>query len=213
MDIAAMVDHVRASIRAAKRRRSGLTPGALAIDGMSSPKVRHLLNNLCSMPGCRYLEVGSWKGSTLVSALLGNGVERAVAIDNFSEFGAPREEFAANCREHLDPGGHAFVDADCFSVDPLLLGGPFNVYLYDGAHDAGSQIRAFTHFDGALADPFVAVVDDWNVPRVRAGTREAFGRLGYSPAFEAELPARRNGDMRRWWNGLYVAAVRKGGGA
>lgn len=41
-------------------------------DRMSSPKVRHLLNNLCSLPSTSYLEIGTWKGSTWISALFQN---------------------------------------------------------------------------------------------------------------------------------------------
>lgn len=204
-----LIDHVRASIAAAERRESNLPDAVLEIDGMSSPKVRHFLNNLCSFPTCRYLEIGSWKGSTLVSALYGNSVEHAVAIDNFSEFGGPRDEFGDNCSRHIPSSGHMFFDADCFGIDKRLLHGPFNTYFYDGPHSFDGQMRAFTHFDDLLSDPFIAVVDDWNLKRVKQGTRAAFEQLGYNPLFEAELPAKKNGDRRRWWNGLYVAVVAK----
>ena len=51
---------------------------------MSDASVRHLINNLASAPGTRYLEVGSWRGSTLASALGGGNdatVDLSVAID------------------------------------------------------------------------------------------------------------------------------------
>lgn len=204
-----LIDHVRASIAAAERRESKLPDTVLKIDGMSSPKVRHFLNNLCSFSTCRYLEIGTWKGSTLISALYGNSVECATAIDNFSEFGGPRDEFRDNCSKYIPSGGYRFFDADCFEIDKHLLQHPFNTYFYDGPHSFGGQMKAFTYFDDLMSDPFIAVVDDWNLKRVKQGTRAAFEQLGYSPIFEAELPAKRNGDMRRWWNGLYVAVVSK----
>jgi hypothetical protein len=37
--------------------------------------------------GIRYLEIGSYKGSTLAASLCGNTVARAVSVDDFSEFG------------------------------------------------------------------------------------------------------------------------------
>ena len=39
---------------------------------MSDPHNRHLLNNLASAPGTRYLEVGTFRGSTLIASLCGN---------------------------------------------------------------------------------------------------------------------------------------------
>ncbi len=62
---------VQTSIELAYQGSSSLTQQILNIDGMSSPKVRHFLNNLCSLPGTSYLEIG-WKGSTWISALYGN---------------------------------------------------------------------------------------------------------------------------------------------
>ena len=64
------------------------------LNGMSSPKVRHFLNNLCEHPDTRYLEVGSWRGSTIISALYDNHltVSEVICIDDFSEFHNPHAE-------------------------------------------------------------------------------------------------------------------------
>ena len=204
------IRHVEASIRAASEGRSRLPQEVLALPGMSSPKVRHLLNNLCSAPGTRYLEIGAFTGSTLVSALAGNPFARAYAIDNWSEFGGPRQQFLSSLELLSDDERSRLVvlEEDCFGLDPARLL-PCDVYFYDGNHDRRSQERAFTRFDPALAGTFVAVVDDWNWPHVRDGTREAFAFLAYATAFEVELPARFNGDTEGWWNGLFVAVVRK----
>lgn len=93
-------------------------------------------------------------------------------------------------------------------------------YLYDGDHEYDDQFRAFTHFDEALEDVFVALVDDWNHEPVRLGTRDAFARLGYDVVYGEVLGGgRANGASinehsvlklpNPWWNGLYVAVVRK----
>lgn len=95
---ARLVAHVRRSLRLADLRRSKLPAAVLEMEGMSGDKTRHLYSNLCCLPGVRHLEVGCWKGSSLVAALYGNGgsVEQSVAIDDFSEFGGPKEEFLEN---------------------------------------------------------------------------------------------------------------------
>jgi hypothetical protein len=67
-----LIQYVQLSVENAERGQSKLTPEILTIDGMSSPKIRHFLNNICSYPGASYLEIGCWKGSTFVSALYKN---------------------------------------------------------------------------------------------------------------------------------------------
>jgi hypothetical protein len=71
------------------------------IDGMSGQKYRTFINNLVgSHPDARYLEIGSWAGSTATAALYGNSV-KAVCIDNWSQFGGPRAMFVANIERVL----------------------------------------------------------------------------------------------------------------
>jgi agmatinase len=192
-----MVHHVRTGLSAAGEGRSKLPESVLSLPGMSSPKVRHLLNNLCDRPGARYLEIGVLTGSTLVSALFGNPYARAWAIENWSEFGGPREGLLSSLDllSHEERSRLAVLEEDCFGLDLRGLG-PCDVYFYDGNHERLSQRLAFTRFDPVLSDPFVAIVDDWNWEDVRQGTREAFAQLGYTAAFEAELPARFNGEWR-----------------
>jgi hypothetical protein len=206
----AVVAHVRSAWRAAEAGRSKLPPGVLALPGMSSPKVRHLLNNLCDRPGIRYLEIGVLTGSTLVSALAGNPYARAWAVENWSEYGGTREGLLASldALSEDERSRLTLLEEDCFALELSGLG-PCDVYFYDGNHARLSQRLAFTRFDPVLADPFVAVVDDWNWEDVREGTREAFAELEYEVAFDVELPALMNGDVENWWNGLWLAVVSK----
>ena len=51
--------------------------------GLSSTRLRTLLNNLCSKPNTSYLELGVYKGATLVSALYGNTNVKAIGVDNY----------------------------------------------------------------------------------------------------------------------------------
>ena len=206
-----LVSHLQNCINLGNQERSKLTPAILAMDGMSSAKNRHFLNNLCSMPGTNYLEVGVWKGSTFVSALFGNAsnVLGAVAIDNWSEFSGPKADFLNNCK-FIGDITHAFYEEDCFKINKEKISkAPINIYFYDGEHTAEAQEQAFTYFNDVLDSVFIAVVDDWNHQPVEIGTRAAFNKLGYTVLFEQVMPARFNGDKELWWNGLYVAVLRK----
>jgi hypothetical protein len=212
------------AIARAEAGRSKLPRAALELEGYSSPTVRHFLNNLCSFPRANYLEVGTWKGSTLVAASYENP-GRFTAIDDFSHFVVARDErreardqfrqaraqFRRQCR-------FTFHDSDCWRPSLLRRLPPdVNVYFYDGPHGSADHYRAFVHFDPVLAPRFLAVVDDWNQPRIRKATRAALADLGYRTAWEREfftkswfrefLTGAWGGP--HWFNGLLVAVLAK----
>ena len=205
-----LCDFVEASIALAIDQVSQLPTSVLALDGMSSGKGRCLLNNLCRRPGTRYLEVGVWAGSTLISALYGNSesVVAAEAIDNFSQFGGPREVFEQKTREFLGEGRFTLHVNGYREVAPTLQP-PVNVYFYDGEHSAENQRDGLLHFWPCLADEFVFLVDDWNWPCVKQGTYEGIAKSGGRMVKSWELPAAFNGDREQWWNGLFVAVMQK----
>ena len=128
-----LIHHVKKSIYDAKRGISKLNSSVLEIDGMSSDKVRHLLNNLCSRKDTRYLEIGTWKGSTWISALYRNEnvVTKATAIDNWTEYEGPYFEFIRNCEAFLpDLPQYKLHIEDCFSLALENFDESINVYLY-----------------------------------------------------------------------------------
>jgi hypothetical protein len=207
-----MTRRIERAIEMAAAGRSRLGPDALAMEGLSSPAVRHLLNNLCAAADVNYLEVGTYKGSTLVAASFGNP-GRFTAVDDFSEFGhmGVREDFAAVRERFARACRFTFHEADCWTAAlRRRLPREVNVYFYDGGHRFEDQYRAFTHFHPVFADTFIAVVDDWNSATVRQATRAAFADLGYRTLHERELFTKLwIRDL--WWNGLLLAVVRKPG--
>lgn len=207
-----LVEHVKKSIENAEKGNSKLSKEVLNLSGMSSAKVRHFLNNLCSAPNIRYLEIGCWKGSTLISALYGNygSIKDAVAIDNWSKFGGPKELFLQNCKKFIPMFPLRFYEIDSFEVDTkAVFPLPINVYFYDGDHSALSQELALTYYNEILDDVFVVIIDDWNRKAVQSGTREAFKKLNYEILYKVALPSFRSNDQENWWNGIFVAVVRK----
>jgi hypothetical protein len=208
----ALINHVKFSIEQAQQGQAKLSNEVLAVKGMTSPKVKRLLNNLCSLPETTYFEVGVWKGSTFTAALYNNqeSVVQAVAIDNWSEFGGPFAEFKQNCKTFINKVNYQFYEHDSFTINKEnLFDAPVNIYFYDGSHIESAQEQAFTYFDSLFAPTFIALVDDWNHKPVPKGTKKAFQKLGYTILFEQELPSRSNGDTAQWWNGLYIAVIRR----
>src|SRR5271155_210084 len=140
------------------------------IEGMSGQKYRSFVNNLVrSYPDPRYLEIGSWRGSTATAALYGNSAQ-ALCIDNWSQFGGPRSEFFSNMDKVVSEDVHfRFLEQDFRKVDFHSIG-DFNIYLFDGPHEETDQCQGVTIAQPALLDPFILIVDDWNWRPVRIGT-------------------------------------------
>lgn len=187
------------------------------IDGSSSPKVRSFLNLLIKLTKQpKYLEIGTHKGSTLISALFNNEA-RAVAIDNYCESSMEiKNLFIENTQKYFQELSKCEISLyfeDCFTVDPLKIPYlPFNIYFYDGAHDEKSQHDAISYYISAMDKEFVLIVDDWNDPRAQAGTQAAIKDLNLVVKKEWELfctMGTTGGNVEDWWNGLYIAVVKK----
>ncbi len=197
-------------IQQSKKHQSKLTKEVLDLDGMSSPKIRHFLNNICAQKNIKYLEIGSWKGSTLCSALYNNYHIQATAIDNFSHHcdSTIKPILEKNIKTYLSNNNLVVINEDCFKLDLSLLN-KFNVYFYDGAHDKLSQEKAITYFYPVLEDKFILIVDDFNNDSVRAGTDSGIKKMNLNIIKEWRLSAKNNGDIEQWWNGLFVAIMSK----
>lgn len=199
--------HLSRSLQLAEQNISKCSAEILALPGMSGQKTRHFYNNLVSMPGAQYLEIGSWKGSSVCSAMFENSAD-VTCIDNFSEFAGPKKELLSNFHKFKGKNRATFIDADCFSV-PIKNLPTFNLFMYDAAHDEMSQYRALSRFLPRMMDEFVFVVDDWNWDSVKNGTRNAIDDLQLTIVAEHERFTSANQDARGWWNGMFAAVLRK----
>lgn len=205
-----LVGFVDFAVRNAEIYRSKLDKQIISIDGMSGYKTRHFLNNICSLPGTNYLEVGLWRGSTFYSALQNNKIN-AIGIDNWSEYnkGDVKDEFHSNLSNFAGKSNIVkIIDKDVFQVEMSEIQDEINVYFYDGAHKEIDQYKAFTHFDSKFSEVFIAIVDDFEEPEVQRGTHFAIKDLGYEILHEKHCSSVHE-DKANYWCGQYVAVLRK----
>ena len=207
MSFAALKQHVRNAFENAEKGISKINSGILSMDGMTGKKTRHFYNNLLNKEDARYLEIGTWKGSSVCSAMCGNKAT-VVCIDNWSQFGGPKNEFLANFNTYKGENNASFIEHDCYTLDTSILP-KFNIYMYDGLHNKEDHYNALVHYYACLDDVFVFVVDDWNWVHVREGTFESFEKLNLSVLYEKEINTEYNGVVDTWWNGIYVAILQK----
>ncbi len=203
-----MITDIKQCIEDAENHKSKLTEEYISkLDGLSSPKVWHLLNNLCAGSNS-YLEVGCFKGSTLLAAIYKNPVY-AFAIDNFSMSPETRKDFFNNT-QHAD---FEFHEGDCFSFDLRKIKKPIELYFYDGSHTAEAQYNALTHFAGALADEFIWVVDDWDLSKMKTCSLSAIKDLGYKLIEMHELKGHTSESLEirkaGFWGGLGCMRIKK----
>lgn len=209
------VQHVRSAFTRANQKQSKLDHNVLSLYGMCGDKNRHLFNNLCNFEGCEYIEIGSLAGASLCSALYHNDIS-ATAIDNWSQFGGPKDQFQKNVAQYKGISDLTVIEQDCFEVDISKLP-TCNVFYYDGEHSKQNQYRGIEYYQSLFDDYTILIVDDWNWQQVREGSKEAIAKLGLKPIYEKEiiLPQEDVDDMPRhkgaktWWNGIYVAILEK----
>lgn len=202
---ALLQQHVETSIARGEQLKSRLDRSSFQAEGFTGPKVRHLLNNLGSLDGLHYLEVGVHRGATFVAANYRNQLASAVAIDNWSAFEENREvkaDFVRHTSTLLAPGSYRVLEQDCFTVTRNQLPAPVNFYLYDGKRGHESQRKALTHFYPMLDDVFIFVLAEYTRESAKTGTQEGIGELGLEILYQREL-------VEGSWNGLYVSVLKK----
>ncbi len=206
------ISHVKNAFSNAENNISKITDEVIWMDGMSGTMTRHFYNNLLNMDDARYLEIGTWKGSSVCSAMCGNKA-KVVCVDNWSEYGGPKYEFLMNFEKFKGTNDAKFIESDCFNVDVTSLPN-FNIYMYDGNHSDDCHYRALLHFYEKLDDTFIFIVDDWNCKGIRDSTAKSIEKLNLKILYEKEVrltwddshtpqPPAKN----TWWNGMYVSVL------
>lgn len=195
-------------------------PEVQALIGMSGQRYRVLINHLVKqVPEPRYLEVGSWLGSTLCSAIHGNSVE-AVAIDNWTEFNGPSEAFFENLSKFVTAQTQVSVLSKDFRKVFLPAIGKFNIYLFDGPHSPRDQYHGIAVALKALDDEFILIVDDWNWRYVREPTLQIIQDLKLEIIYRVDVRSTLNDEHpglqgmptdqhSEWRNGYFLAVLRK----
>jgi len=205
---------VKTAFQNAENNISKITSDIINMEGMSGTKTRHFYNNLLNNDDARYLEIGTWKGSSVCSAMCGNKA-KVVCIDNWSEFGGPKDEFLVNFEKFKGDNDAIFIESDCYQVDISTLP-KFNIYMYDGNHTNESHYKALLHYYNCLDDVFIFIVDDWNCKDVRDGTNTSIQNLNLKVLYEKEIRMTWDNShtpiqvaSETWWNGIYVAILQK----
>jgi len=198
------LDLVIARVPAGGVRLRRLLRPLCMIPRMSTFAIAAVINRAVSLmpPESAFVNVGVWNGFTFLAGMAGNADRRCVGVDNFSEFGGPKEAFLARF-ERRRSAHHTFHEMDYRAYFAERHEGPIGVYLYDGEHGYDNQLRGLETAERFFAPGAVIVVDDTNLAEPRRAT---FDFMAARPGLYRVLLDRRtsgNGHPT-FWNGLLV---------
>ncbi len=178
-----------------------------AVPGLAAVNNLALLSLAASLlePGEAYVEVGTFKGTSLIAAMLGNEGD-FVAIDSFSMEGGSREVLERNLVRFGLEGRATVLEGDAFK---LLRSGALGerkagVYYYDAFHAYEAQLEGLRVAEPYLAEQALVIVDDSDWEQVGRATRD----------YLAEQPNARllfdiagsDHGQPDWWEGVHVLA-------
>ena len=224
-------DHIKKSLALTQLLRSKIdNKDIIAMEGHSGSKTRAFYNNLLNTNNpLNYLEIGSYMGSSFISAMYKNLNANGIAVDNFDvKYCLNQEEsdkrynaFLENISKFLTHGEKIihlkqdFRDLDLESLPKL------DVYLFDGDHCEQDQYDALKLMYPAFADICVVIIDDYNQLSVQSGTEKAFSempdKIPFNVNFKHIITYTTDGSQtpkwsvafKEFWNGMGVFVLEK----
>lgn len=166
-----------------------------------------------------YLEVGVFKGLTLLSVAKEIGENKAYGIDNFAYFdkeginhGIVKDRIAKLNLSNAHIINRDYEDA-LEDLEKELDGKKIGVYFIDGPHDYRSQLMCLQLVKPFLAENAAIVIDDCNYRHVRQANRDFLQThpeykllfQSYTKNHPLNLPEdKREVHLKGWWNGVNV---------
>jgi len=194
----------------------------LNIEGLTSNKIKHFLNNLCNTKDVRYLEVGTWHGATFCSAIENNNVQ-AICIDSWhtntiepmrevegwkSKDGNPLEIFQKNLQSVKGKNNVQGFNEPVESLDLTKIPYTCNIVFYDGDHSFESTKNFLDRYYEKFEETLILIVDDWNWPQIKNATQQHIEQKEYKVLYE-KLIETTGEDPQDFWNGLGIFVLRK----
>ena len=205
---------LKLAIENADQLKSDLPNEQYQVPALTSLRIRHLLNSIGKL-GTQYLEVGVHKGGTFTASVSNNSnLKEIVAVDCFESdkdnTDKAQPQFIHWANKLKSPESNfTLIVSDSFQVDLSLLPKDIDIYLYDGDHSEAYQRKALAYFKDNLADEFIFLCDDFDWDEVQQGTRKGIEDAGYIILFEKYMASKGSHDNDSWWNGFYVALLKK----
>ena len=211
-------DAVKEAFYLAEHDRSNLREYDRDLYGYSGKKIRHAINNICSIKDkLTYVELGVYRGSTMIAATYNTKVAKAYGVDDFTidlkeatpykETGWSNPRIAAEELFEKYKKPINLIKSEARSVDFSLIPGKIDIIHYDlDLHHASleSILRYYLHkFDKHT----LLIISNWNARGVRTDYKNFAKTPGISVELLDEKLSSTTGDTENWYNGLSVSLV------
>ncbi len=195
-------------VRGDRRNVRGQIRPLCILPRMSTIAIGCLLNEAVHRmdPAHAYVNVGVWYGFSFFCGACGNPRKTCIAVDNFSQFGGPRQEFLREFNDRTSER-QQFHDLDYRDYFARVHRGPIGVYFYDGDHAYAHQLEGLRLAEPHFAPGCIIFVDDTNWDEPRRATEDFLA--AHPGEYETLLDVRTSGNRHpTWWNGLIVLRKR-----
>ena len=154
----------------------------------------------CLEPGEHYVEVGTFRGTSLISAMQGNDDGLFVAMDDWSREGGDNHQLVSNLDRYRLRA--TIIDGDAFETLRRGIPAPVGVYYYDNGHEYEQQLDGMRLAEPYLASPALVIVDDTDWDQVE---RAVDDYLAEQPrATEIYSVGGNSRGHPEWWEGMRV---------
>lgn len=206
------------SIDKSARHDSNFDEKEYKYHGLSSNKIRHFLNNLCSKENSIYLELGVYAGSTFFAATMNRDII-SFAVDDYSQgivspfrqdvvipdVKNPKKTFFSGLTENQYFLSNSIIE---LTAKQFIKKNP-NIIFYDADHDPQKQFDNLTYLLPLFADQFILIVDDSNFMGVVHSTEAFVKENNLNIIFDRKILTTIPEDINSWWNGIHIMILRK----
>jgi hypothetical protein len=153
-----------------------------------------------------YVNVGIWHGFSLFAGMLGNQQKKVIGIDNFSEFGGPKDH-ATDLFNRFKGDNHFLFELDYKDYFLNFHEGEIGFYYYDGDHSYENQIEGLRVAERYFARDCIIMVDDTNWVNSRKATLDFIAES--SNKYEIIFNCRTACNCHpTFWNGIMIFKCR-----
>jgi len=149
-----------------------------------------------------FVNVGIWNGFTFLAGMLNNPEKICIGIDNFSQFGGPRQQFLERFNK-MKSQNHFFMNMDYEKYFSDIHSKEIGFYIYDGEHSYKNQLNGLLKADPFLAENALILIDDinWEEPYQATLDFISQGPSEYSIIFDCKTYCSCH---PTFWNGIMV---------
>lgn len=216
-------DKLADSFRQAELDKSNLREFDRDLYGASGRKIKHAINNICSIKdNLTYLELGVYRGSTLIAANFKNDIT-TYAVDDYTidpkEANPYKEEGWTNPRMAVVDLINRYrqseklqniinlIDSEATKVNLKSIAKKIDIVHYD-LEEHHCNLESVLRYYLPVFDKYVVLlISNWNSSSVRT----AYTRFANTPGVEVELLNEKlshtTADGMNWYNGFSLSLV------